>query len=208
MGGLLRFYLTVAARIAVRLKAYDRALELYHSVEDGLGSDLKAAAPIMAQGHVWSLKGDHARAKAEFERALRLKPDEAVAHFNVGWACDQQGDMDAALVHFKRAIELNRDLDRAWYGMGVIYVRREQHEEAKKAFQEVVAIEPYNRYGWYQLGMTHFVLGETKELDGLRHHTVRFDPKISLYIDRDTAKLRAQNKQEQGLQKPERAAAA
>ena len=58
---------------------------------------------------------------------------------------------------------------------------------------EVVRIEPYNTHGWYQLGMTHYVLGESKELDGLKNHTLKFNPKIALMLDTDTEKLRLQS---------------
>ena len=127
-----------------------------------------------------------------------MDPGLAVAHFNVGWVCDQQGFHDDALGHFRRALELNPNLDRAWYGIGLIHVRHERHIEAKRAFQEVVRIDPMNMHGWYQLGMTHFVLGETDELEGLRRHTVRFNPKIAHLLDADIQKLIRQRKAEAG----------
>lgn len=189
MNSLLVFYLSMTARLCVRLKQYDRALELYDDIEQRSPGN---TAPVMAQGHVWGLKGDRARARAEFERALRMKPDEAVAHFNVGWVCDQQGLHDEALAHFRRALDINPDIDRAWYGTGIIHIKHNRHLEAKKAFQEVVRIEPMNQHGWYQLGMTHFVLGEMSELDGLKNHTLKFNPKVAYLLDIDTQKLKAQ----------------
>lgn len=189
MKNLLRFYLSVAARLCVRFKQYDRALELYSEIETMSPGN---SAPVMAQGHVWGQKGDRARAKAEFLRALKMNPNEAIAHFNVGWVCDQQGLHDEALQHFARAIELNGNIDRAWYGIGIIHIKHERHQDAKKAFQEVVRIEPMNTHGWYQLGMTHFVLGEMTELEGLKNHTVKFNPKVAHLLDIDTKKLTAQ----------------
>ena len=192
MKGLLRYYLWLSARLAIRFNRHDRALELYEKVERLTRTGVNASAPIMAQGHVWGLKGDRARAKAEFQRALVIAPNEAVAHFNVGWVCDQQGLLDDALAHFEQAVKINPKFDRAWYGIGIIAVKRGDHARAKKAFQEVVRIEPYNTHGWYQLGMTHFVLGEGVELEGLKNHTLKFNPKIALMLDTDTEKLRLQ----------------
>ena len=189
MNRLLVSYLSLTARLCVRFKQYDRALELYDDIEKRSPGN---TAPVMAQGHVWGLKGDRARARAEFERALRMNPGEAVAHFNVGWVCDQQGLHDEALGHFRRALDINPDIDRAWYGMGIIHIKHHRHLEAKKAFQEVVRIEPMNQHGWYQLGMTHFVLGEMTELDGLKNHTLKFNPKVAYLLDIDTKKLTQQ----------------
>ena len=197
MNRLLRFYLGLTARLAVRFGHFDRALELHGDLEKACSDQpAEAALQVMMQGHVWGLKGDRARARAEFERALRMNPGLAVAHFNVGWVCDQQGLHEDALGHFRRALELNPDLDRAWYGIGLIHVRHERHMEAKQAFQEVVRIDPMNMHGWYQLGMTHFVLGETDELEGLRRHTVRFNPKIAHLLDADIRRLTLQRKAE------------
>ena len=205
MNSLLVFYLSVAARLCVRFKQYDRALELYDDIERRSPGN---TAPVMAQGHVWGLKGDRARARAEFERALRMNPDEAVAHFNVGWVCDQQGLHDDALAHFGRALEINPNIDRAWYGMGVIHIKHNRHLEAKKAFQEVVRIEPMNQHGWYQLGMTHFVLGEMSELDGLKNHTLKFNPKVAYLLDIDMQKLKAQRDAASAVEVPSPAASA
>jgi tetratricopeptide (TPR) repeat protein len=191
--GLLRFYLGLAARLCVRFKYYDRALELYNEIEKTHPGDLQA---VLSQGHVWNLKGDRTRARAEFERALKLNPGAAVAHFNIGWVCDQQGRHDEALAHFGRALAINREIDRAWYGCGIIHVKHGRHEEAKKAFLEVIRIEPMNVYGWYQLGMTHHVLGEVTELEGLKNHTVKFNPRIAYLIDKDIEELRAKERRE------------
>ena len=193
MNRLLRSYLDCAARLAARFKQHDRALELYVQIEAGAPRGSRAAAvAVMSQGHVWGQKGDRARARAEFERALRIEPNLALAHFNIGWVCDQQGLHEEALRHFAQALERNPDHDRAWYGCGIIHVKHGRHQEAKHAFKQVVRIEPMNRYGWYQLGMTHYVLGEMSELDGLRRHTVRFNPKIAYLLDADIEKLKAQ----------------
>lgn len=200
MNRLLRIYLDLTARLAVRFKQYERALEIYSGIEAAAargGAD--AAGPVMAQGHVWGLKGDRARARAEFERALRLDPNLAVAHFNVGWVCDQQGLHDDALRHFARALALKPDHDRAWYGSGLIHVKHGRHLQAKQAFRQVVRIEPMSMHGWYQLGMTHFVLGEMVELEGLKRHTVRFNPKIAHLLDADTKALREQAADKQSL---------
>ena len=194
MNRLLSFYFEWAARLAVRFKQHDRALELYTRIESGLPRGSRGvAAAVMAQGHVWGQKGDRARARAEFERALRIDPNLAVAHFNIGWVCDQQGLHEQALRHFAQALERNPDHDRAWYGCGIIHVKHGRHQEAKHAFKQVVRIEPMNMYGWYQLGMTHYVLGELTELEGLRRHTVRFNPKIAYLLDADIQKLKAQD---------------
>ena len=41
--------------------------------------------------------GDLARARTEFEKAVRLAPNDAQAQSALGWVLAQQGDADAAV---------------------------------------------------------------------------------------------------------------
>ena len=192
MIGFTCVYLSLMARMAVRLNCHDCALKLYQRVERLRSSGARTAAAIMAQAHVWGLKGDRLRAKAEFQRALDLSPNQAIAHFNLGWLCDQQELLDDARVHFERAVTIRPALDRAWYGIGIVAIKRGDHARARQAFREVVRIDPTNKYGWYQLGMTHFVLGETRELVELKEHVARFNPAIAQMLDHDSTRLKEQ----------------
>src|ERR1700733_11514717 len=50
--------------------------------------------------------GDIAGARAEFEKAERLSPDDAEAQSALGWVLAQQGEPDRALTHLRAAIKL------------------------------------------------------------------------------------------------------
>ena len=43
--------------------------------------------------------GDIAKARSEFEKAVRLAPSDAAAQAALGWVLAQQGEGDAARVH-------------------------------------------------------------------------------------------------------------
>ena len=49
--------------------------------------------------------GDIARARAEFEKAVHLAPNDAEAQSALGWVLAQQGEADAALAHLRAAIK-------------------------------------------------------------------------------------------------------
>jgi len=42
--------------------------------------------------------------------AIRLKPDMAEAHDNLGYALEEKGDSQAALAEYRRALDLKPDL--------------------------------------------------------------------------------------------------
>src|SRR5579862_1174257 len=48
---------------------------------------------------------DLAGARAEFEKAVRLAPNDAEAQSALGWVLAEQGEADAAVVHLRAAIK-------------------------------------------------------------------------------------------------------
>jgi lipoprotein NlpI len=54
-----------------------------------------------------------AGAAARFEAALKIRPDWAEAHNNLGIALASQGKISAALAHFERAVALNPSMSDA-----------------------------------------------------------------------------------------------
>jgi tetratricopeptide (TPR) repeat protein len=57
--------------------------------------------------------GQYDAAIAEIREAIRLKPDFAEAHNNLGYALYATGQHDAAIAEFSEAIRLNPDLAKA-----------------------------------------------------------------------------------------------
>src|SRR5579863_414860 len=49
--------------------------------------------------------GDMARARAEFEKAVRLAPNDAEAQSALGWVLAQQGETEGAVSHLKAAVK-------------------------------------------------------------------------------------------------------
>lgn len=54
----------------------------------------------------------------EFREAIRLKPDYANAHYNLGFALSDKGELDGAIAEFREALRLNPDYEAAHYQLG------------------------------------------------------------------------------------------
>ena len=48
-----------------------------------------------------------------FEQALRIRPDDAEAHYNLGVALEQVGRLQEAMVHYEHALWINPDHAKA-----------------------------------------------------------------------------------------------
>ncbi len=81
-------------------------------------------------GLVKARQGDHQQAIAEYDKALEVDPNNALAHVNRGVANAKLGNDDAALRDYDRAIELNPKLAYALSNRSHLYYKRKDFKKA------------------------------------------------------------------------------
>ncbi len=57
--------------------------------------------------------GQREEAIEHFQQALRIRPDYAEAHYNLGLAFTQLGRIDQAIAHYQQALRINPDYAQA-----------------------------------------------------------------------------------------------
>jgi len=82
---------------------------------------LYRAATYNMRGIAYGRKGYHARAVADFSKAIALKPDFSAAYYNRAEVYRDEGDFDSALADLGRAIEISPKLPRAYYKRAIAY---------------------------------------------------------------------------------------
>src|SRR5690349_1694648 len=60
----------------------------------------------MQRGQEAFKSGDLTRARAEFEKAVRLAPNDAEAQSALGWVLAQQGELEGAVSHLRAAVKV------------------------------------------------------------------------------------------------------
>jgi len=93
---------------------------------------------------ILNLRGDHPGARSAMERAIELRPMDALYHNTLGTVLGSAGDFDAAIRALRRACELQPDLASAWYNLGVMLTRCVRNEEAVDALRRAVGLAPDN----------------------------------------------------------------
>ena len=81
-------------------------------------------------------------AAAAFRAAIRLKPDDAEAHYDLGVALGRQGRLYEAVAAFRAAIRLKPALAEAHYGLGSALYAQRKLDESVAAYREAVRLVP------------------------------------------------------------------
>ena len=96
---------------------------------------------------------------AEFRLALRLNPDDDMAHFNLGIAFVTKGDVDAPIAEYREALRLNPSNDQAHVGLAyVLGGSKRDLDGAVAEMRTAVQLEPDNP--WHHHDLAHWL--ETK----------------------------------------------
>jgi tetratricopeptide (TPR) repeat protein len=121
-----------------------------------------------------------------FERALVQTPNNANAHFNVGFVCEELGRTQQAELAFNAALQIDEKLDRAWYGLGLALVRQQRFEESLAAFKRNTELQSMSPFAWYQMARVHMELGQPQEALAVMRHLKGFEPKVAAQLERET----------------------
>ncbi len=89
------------------------------------------------------------------KQAIRINPDFAEAHFNLGVAYGDSGMYKEAIDAFKQAISINPDFAEAHFNLGVAYGKSGMHKEAIESSKQVIWINPDYGKAHYNHGVTY-----------------------------------------------------
>ena len=88
-------------------------------------------------------KKDFSRAVEVLQKYLAEKPDDAYAHFQLGFAYDRMAKYDEAMAEYRRSIELDSKLAAAYQNLGAILVKQKP-EEARQLLATAAQLQPGN----------------------------------------------------------------
>ena len=73
---------------------------------------------------------------------LRLAPQHAFAHYNLGYLLQKHGDYLHAVQHYHAAIAANPAFFWSYYNLGYIEQQQGHYHEALKDYQKSLEIDP------------------------------------------------------------------
>ena len=131
------------------------------ALKDALIEDnLESAEYWVFVGTGYGLTSKHREAVEAYKQAIRIKPDYAEAHYNLGFSYDELGLCREAVEAYKQAIRIKPDYAEAHYNLGVSYGKLGLYREAVEAFKQAIRIKPDFAEAHFGLGLTYLILGD------------------------------------------------
>lgn len=127
---------------------------------------LAEAEKFFQRGNQFTQKNSLARAKAEYQKALKLYPRHLDALYNLAVVCQRLNQKDEALAHYKRYLELAPQDADGWTQLGVLYDEMGKKDEALEAYGKAISANPGFGRAHHNLGVLLKERGRYREAEG------------------------------------------
>jgi tetratricopeptide (TPR) repeat protein len=122
---------------------------------------------LVYRGQVQLRHGDANGAVDSLQNALKNDPDNAIAHYHLGIAFDQQHNEARAESEWREAIRLRPDLTDAQRAVASVELRRGDLDALLQTAQQIITAQPYSADG--------FMLRAVAEINGRKYHDAEQD---------------------------------
>jgi tetratricopeptide (TPR) repeat protein len=136
-----QYSLGVALALAFSFLSFQQS-RLYHDSEtlwtDALRKNPSSWLAYYCLGWIRHTEGNFGAALEMYQRSLKLQPEQAEAHTNMGDALLQTGKIDEAINHLQQAIKINPDYTMAYYNLGCALQQKGDSTGAIDAFRQAI----------------------------------------------------------------------
>ena len=105
--------------------------------------------------------GKSDRAIEHFTTSLRLKPQSAVAHYNLGTALTVARRLDEAAAEYRQALRIDPEYANAHNNLGNVLLAQRRFDEAIHEFSEVVRLQPASAAAQKNLAAAYAAAGRS-----------------------------------------------
>jgi tetratricopeptide (TPR) repeat protein len=137
------------------------------------------AEELIKRGFKYGELGRHQEALSAFKEAIRIQPDNPLAHSLLGTALCQLGNFKEAIPAYKEAIRLKPDFAVAYFDLGAAYQKLGRLQEAIEAYKVAIRLNPDSpdlNDVYQNLGAAYHKLGQHQEALKALTEAIRFKP--------------------------------
>jgi tetratricopeptide (TPR) repeat protein len=137
-------------------------------IERAVGSLTSETEPLEGLADAYLLLGwlyqspmdNYDRAIADYDQAIKLKPDFAEAYYNRGTAYTHKGDYGRAIADFDQVIYLKPDDAEAYTVRGSAYALKGDTDRAIADYDQAIQLQPDDAKAYYGHGLAYFHKGD------------------------------------------------
>ncbi len=156
----------------------------------------KTAEDLFDDGFEKYNKKDYPGAIADYNEAIRLKPDYAFAYNNRGLAKYDLGNKQEAIADYNEAIRLKPDYAFAYNNRGLAKYDLGDKKGAIADYNEAIRLKPDYAFAYHNRGLAKYDLGDKQEAIADYNQAIRLNPNYDrAYHNRGNAKSALGDKQ-------------
>jgi len=125
-------------------------------------------------GNAFIGQGKIDKAIAQYQQALKLRPDYVHAVYNLGNAYLQQGQTERAIDYYRRTLGLRSDYAMAYFNLGLIFESQGQYDEAIGHFLKAIESKKDYPEAYYNLADVLLRLGKYAEAIGYYKRAIQY----------------------------------
>lgn len=129
------------------------------ALTSGQLSEAGRAVTFNNRGNAYQNKRDYDRAIQDYNEAIRLDPDSALARNNRGSAYQHKGDYERAIQDYDQSIRLDSGSALTFNNRGRAHHFRENYAQAIKDYEEAIELNPDYALAFYNRGLARFDQG-------------------------------------------------
>jgi serine/threonine-protein kinase len=136
-------------------------------------------AALKARGRSQEAEAILEAAAAANREAVRLRPDDANAHYFLGITLREQGKLDEATAEYRTAIRIQPDLATTHFGLGAALDRRGKLDEAIAEYRTAIRLQPDDATAYNNLGVVFGQQGKLDEAIAEYRTAIRLQPDLA-----------------------------
>ncbi|MEG3839478.1 tetratricopeptide repeat protein, partial [Microcoleus sp. herbarium14] len=111
-----------------------------------------------------------------YERALRIEPNYAAAHSNLGVVKQHTGRLTEAIAHYRQALEIDRNLAETASNLGSALAEAGETEEAIAEYERALSLNPNCAEALINLGLLREEQGDVAEAVRCYEQAIQVNP--------------------------------
>jgi len=179
---LIAMVLCFSTLTYARNRVWDNELTLWN---DTVKKSPDKERPYINRGFAYAQTGEFDQATADFDHALTINQNSAMAYYNRGLAQYYKGNHDKSIADYTLAIRIYPNYWQAYYNRGLAYFTMGAFDSAIADYTQVITLKPRNYDAHYNRGVAYGKKGEyDKALDDFDRAAPLKLNNVELYYNR------------------------